>query len=228
VPDVPHSHVGTFRQKQDGFSYLGVALPVGQVSAEQMDLLAAIAERYGSGEIRLTVWQNLVIPDIRNENMGNVKALVSAAGLEFQQSNIASGVIACTGNRFCKFSSTDTKGHAAALIQYLEPRVALDVPVNIHFTGCSNSCAQHYMGDIGLLGAKAADGREAYHVCVGGGFAGNQAIGRQIYQAVPFEELKLLVERILLAYIRARAPGESFKAFAVRHEAAQLQALFAA
>jgi ferredoxin-nitrite reductase len=228
VPDVPHSHVGAFRQRQKGLSYLGVALPVGQVSAEQMDLMAAIADRYGSGEIRLTVWQNFIIPGIRDENIGKVKELVRAAGLDYQQSNIASGVIACTGNRFCKFSSTDTKGHAAALIQYLEARVALDVPVNIHFTGCSNSCAQHYMGDIGLLGAKAADGREAYHVCVGGGFAGNQAIGRQLYQAVPFEDLKPLVERILLAYLRSRTPGESFKAFAVRHEAAQLQTLFAA
>jgi ferredoxin-nitrite reductase len=228
VPDVRHSHVGAFRQRQEGLSYLGVALPVGQVNAEQMDLMAAIADRYGSGEIRLTVWQNFIIPDIRDENIGKVKELVRAAGLDYQQSNIASGVIACTGNRFCKFSSTDTKGHAAALIQYLETRVALDVPVNIHFTGCSNSCAQHYMGDIGLLGAKAADGREAYHVCIGGGFAGNQAIGRQIYQAVPFEDLKHLVERILLAYLRVRTPGESFKAFAVRHETAQLQTLFAA
>jgi ferredoxin-nitrite reductase len=228
LPQVPHSHVGIYRQKQEGFSYFGVALPVGQVSAEQMELIAAIADLYGSGEIRLTVWQNLIIPDIRDENVASVKELVLAAGLDFHQSNVASGVIACTGNRFCKFSSTDTKGHAAALIEYLSSRVPLDVPVNIHFTGCSNSCAQHYMGDIGLLGAKAADGREAYHVCVGGGFANNQAIGRQLYQAVPFEDLKPLVERVLTVYLRARAPGESFKEFAGRHEASQLQALFAA
>jgi ferredoxin-nitrite reductase len=84
------------------------------------------------------------------------------------------------------------------------------------------------MGDIGLLGAKAADGREAYHVCVGGGFGAHQAVGRQIFSAVPYEDLKPLILRMLLTYRERRQPGESFQAFAGRHDVPALQGQFAA
>ena len=181
---VAHSHIGAFPQKQAGLHYLGIALPVGQVTRKQLLRLADLADHYGSGEIRLTVWQNFILPNIPESLLETVKREVCRIGLDWRQSNLASGVIACTGNRYCKFSSTDTKGHALALIKHLEGRLQLDLPINIHFTGCPHSCAQHYMGDIGLLGVKTSDGREAYHVCLGGGFGPNQAIGRQVYSAV--------------------------------------------
>lgn len=225
---VPHSHIGAFPQKQAGLHYLGVALPVGQVTPKQLERIADIADHYGSGEIRLTVWQNFIIPNIPAAFLETVKKEVRRVGFDWKQSNLASGVIACTGNKYCKFSSTDTKGHALALIKHLEHRVELDVPVNIHFTGCPNSCAQHYMGDIGLLGAKTSDGREAYHVCVGGGFGKHQAVGRPVFQAVSVEELKPLVERILLVYLKNRNAGESFQAFTARHDLNALQTLFCA
>jgi len=225
---VPHSHIGAFPQKQDGLHYLGIALPVGQVTPRQLERIADIADHYGSGEIRLTVWQNFIIPNIPTAFLETVKKEVHRIGFDSKQSNLASGVIACTGNKYCKFSSTDTKGHALALIRHLERRVELDVPVNIHFTGCPNSCAQHYMGDIGLLGAKTSDGREAYHVCVGGGFGKHQAVGRPVFQAVSFEELKPLVEKILLVYLKSRMAGESFQAFTARHDLNALQTLFCA
>jgi len=225
---VPHSHIGAFPQKQEGLHYLGVALPVGQVTPRQLERIADIADHYGSGEIRLTVWQNFIIPNIPTAFLETVKKEVRRIGFDSKQSNLASGVIACTGNKYCKFSSTDTKGHALALIKHLERRVELDVPVNIHFTGCPNSCAQHYMGDIGLLGAKTSDGREAYHVCVGGGFGKHQAVGRPVFQAVAFEELKPLVEKILLVYLKSRLAGESFQAFTARYDLNALQTLFCA
>jgi ferredoxin-nitrite reductase len=224
--EIPHSHIGVYPQKQPGLSYLGVALPVGQVTPKQLVRLADIVDHYGSGEVRLTVWQNFIIPNIPAAFVESVKKEIRRIGFDYQQSNIASGVIACTGNRYCKFSSTDTKGHALGLIKHLESRLELDVPVNIHFTGCPNSCAQHYMGDIGLLGAKTSDGREAYHVCVGGGFGKHQAVGRQIFKAMPYEELKPAVERILRAYLKNRQERESFQAFALRHDVNALQALF--
>jgi ferredoxin-nitrite reductase len=112
------------------------------------------------------------------------------------------------------------------LIEYLEQRVQLDVPVNIHFTGCPHSCAQHYIGDIGLLGVKGKNRCEAYHVFVGGGFGKRQAVARQISQAVPFEELKPLIERILVGYLKNKSAGESFQAFALRHDLDSLQTLF--
>lgn len=225
---IAHSHIGAFSQKQPGLHYVGVALPVGQITPKQLERIANIAEHYGSGEIRLTVWQNFIIPNIPATYLETVKKEVRRSGLDWKQSNLASGVIACTGNKYCKFSSTDTKGHALALIKHLERRIELDVPINIHFTGCPNSCAQHYMGDIGLLGAKTSDGLEAYHVCVGGGFGKSQAIGRQIFQAVPFEELKPLMEKILGVYLKSRDAGESFQAFTARHDLNALQVAFCA
>ena len=223
---ISHSHIGVFPQKQAGLHYLGVAVPVGQLTSRQVENIAAIAEKYGSGEIRLTVWQNFIIPNIPGTFLETVKKEIQRSGLQWQQSNLASGVVACTGNAYCKFSATGTKAHALELIQYLERRLELDVPVNIHFTGCPHSCAQHYIGDIGLLGVKTSDRREAYHVCVGGGFGKRQAVGRQIFQAVPFEELKPLIERILLVYLKNRSGSESFQDFTARHDLNQLQTLF--
>jgi ferredoxin-nitrite reductase len=224
--DLPHSHVGAFPQKQKGFYYLGVALPVGQITPAQMLRIADLADNYGSGEIRLTVWQNLIIPNIPEAYLETVKKAIRKMGLNYQQSNIASGVVACTGNRYCKFSFTDTKGHALSLTKHLQKRIELDQPVNIHFTGCPNSCAQHYMGDIGLLGTKTRDGQEAYHVFVGGGFGKNAACGRQIYQALGFEEINVTIEKILRAYLKHREPGESFQSFTTRHDVNSLQVLF--
>jgi ferredoxin-nitrite reductase len=226
VPEVPHSHLGAFPQRQPGLHYLGVAIPVGQLTPKQLDRIADIADQYGSGEIRLTVWQNFIIPHIPTALLDQVKCEVRRAGLDWKQSNVAGGVIACTGKTYCKFSLTDTKGHALALIDHLDRRLELDVPVNIHFTGCPHSCAQHYMGDIGLLGTKTRDGKEAYHICVGGGFGKNQAVGRQVYQSIPFEEVKLLVEKILRVYLKNRNSGESFQAFTSRQDLNALQVAF--
>ncbi len=224
--DIAHSHVGVYPQRQDGLHYVGVTLPVGQITPKQMLRIADLADNYGSGEIRLTVWQNFIIPGVPLAYVATVEKAVSKLGFSTRQSNVASGIIACTGSRYCKYAATDTKSHALALTKYLEKKVLLDEPVNIHFTGCPHSCAQHYMGDIGLLGAKTRDGGEAYHVCVGGGFGRNAACGRQIYQALPIEELKETIERILRAYLANRQPGEGFQAFATRHDVNSLQVLF--
>jgi ferredoxin-nitrite reductase len=224
---VPHSHVGVFAQKQVGLSYLGVAVPVGQITPKQMMRIAELAEQHGSGDIRLTVWQNLIIPNLPNDKLDAVKKAVVKMGLDWRQSNIASGVIACTGSRFCKYASADTKGHAIELTKHLESHLILDKPVNIHVTGCAHSCAQHYMGDIGLLGAKTADGREAYTVFLGGGFGSRANCGRQIFQAMPMNELKPTVERMLRVYQQKRSsPDEDFQSFVNRHEIGDLQVLF--
>jgi len=224
---IPHSHIGVFAQKQEGLNYIGVSLPAGNITPKQLIRLAELSENYGSGDIRLTVWQNLVLPNIPQAWVETVKKALVHMGLGWQQSNVASGIIACTGNRYCKYASTDTKGHAMALTKHLEKHITLDQPVNIHFTGCPHSCAQHYMGDIGLLGAKTRDGREAYHVFVGGGFGSKAACGRQIFQAMPFEELLTTVENMLKVYLGKREGAESFQSFTNRHDLNSLQLLFA-
>lgn len=229
LPSVAHSHVGVFPQKQPGLNYVGVAIQVGQLTPHQMLRLADLADHYGSGEVRLTVWQNLVIPNVPDAMTETLKNALVKMGLHWKQSNIASGVIACTGSAYCKFAASDTKSHAIELAAYLEHRFELDQPINIHLTGCPNSCAQHYMGDIGLLGAKvkvAGESIDGYHVFVGGGFDKNKAIGRQVFTGLPFQQIKPTLANIVEGYLRHRETGESFQAFSARHDLKTLQALF--
>lgn len=224
-----HAHVGAHPQKQPGLYYIGATPPVGQLTASQMRRLAELAELYGDGEVRLTVWQSVVLTGIAEAFVGVVEKSLQRMGFGVRPSPATSGVVACTGSRYCKYAQSDTKGHAALLMQYLEARVTLDLPVNIHLTGCPHSCAQHSMGDIGLLGTKVKRNGETvdgYHVFVGGGFGANRALGRQLFSGVPHDELLALVERMLAVYLSERTPGERFQDFTVRHELRQLQELF--
>lgn len=224
----PHPHVGVFPQKQPGLNWIGATVPVGQITSKQLRRLAEIADLYGSGEVRLTVWQNVVIPNIRDAFVETAKKALVKLGFDWRQSNLKSGFIACTGNSYCKFASANTKGHALELMKWLDARVTLDQPINVHLTGCPNSCAQHYMGDIGLLGAKvkvSGETVEGYHVFVGGGFGDKQAVGRQLFTGVSVESLKPTMERILKNYLRHRTAGETFLAFTTRHELGKLQEL---
>ena len=200
-------------------------MPVGQITPKQMMRVAEMADLYGSGEIRLTVWQNFIIPNVPDAYVETVKKSLRRINFDTKQSHLRGGLIACTGNSYCKYAQTDTKGHALVLADYLEKRLVLDQPVNIHLTGCPNSCAQHYLGDIGLLGAKVRGG-EGYHVFVGGGFGANQAVGRQVFTGVSFEDLKPTLEKMLKGYLRHRTPGETFQTFTMRHDLNTLQAIF--
>jgi ferredoxin-nitrite reductase len=227
--ELPHTHIGDYPQKQRGLNYVGVAFPVGQLTPKQMIRLAELSDLYGSGEVRLTVWQNLIIPNVPDSFVATLKKAIDKMGLSTRQSNVASGVIACTGSKYCKFAQADTKAHALELTRYLEKRYELDQPINIHFTGCPHSCAQHYMGDIGLLGTKVKSGGESvegYHVFVGGGFGKYQAVGRQIFAGVIAKELPLTIEKMLRAYLKHRQGRETFLAFTARHEVGKLQEFF--
>jgi ferredoxin-nitrite reductase len=223
-------HIGVYAQKQAGLNYLGIVLPVGRMTSPQMRGMAEIAERFGSGTLRLTVWQNLLISDVADQDVAVCVAALSALGLAVEASAIRRGMVACTGNAGCKFSASNTKGHALKLADYLEARLAVDLPINIHLTGCHHSCAQHYVGDIGLLAAKIERGEdsvEGYHVYIGGGAASTaeQAMAREYQRDVPFDDLPPLLERLLAAWLAGRSAGESFFEFCRRHEIAALQAM---
>ena len=224
----PHPQVGVCLQKQSGLHWIGANVPVGQLTSRQLRRLAEIADLYGSGQVRLTVWQNFVLTDVPDAFVETAKKALARIGFGWRQSNVGSGVIACTGNSYCKFASADTKGHALDLIRWLERRLELDQPINIHLTGCPNSCAQHYMGDLGLLGTKVKVGGESvpgYHVFVGGGFGERQAVGRQLFTGVSAAQLNTTIERILKNFLRHRLPGEAFQSFTTRHDLRQLQEL---
>ncbi len=225
------AHIGVHRQKQEGLNWIGVALPLGKVTSEQMRGLAKIACDLGDGDIRLTVWQNLLLSGVRDENVGLAVAAIEAIGLSVKASQIRAGLIACTGNAGCKFAASDTKRHAAEIGDWCEPRVEIDTPLNIHFTGCHHSCAQHYISDIGLIAAKVPVGEgddtvEGYHLFAGGGFGPDADIGQEVYHDLKAEDAPRTVERLLKAYLAHRAScDETFLTFARRHDGETLRKL---
>lgn len=227
-PVVKHGWLGAHPQAQPDRSYLGLGAPVGRLDAAQMHALAGLASRHGTGELRLTVWQSVLLPHLATADVPAITAAAQALGLHTEVGCAAGGIVACTGSRGCKYAAADTKAHATALHAALAGRTLTDSPLNIHFTGCPHSCAQHYCGDIGFLGAKLADGAEGYHVVLGGGMDHEQGIAREIFRHVPATGVNDLVQRILTTYTARRFAGETFVQWTRRHSADQLKELLGA
>lgn len=225
------AHIGVHKQKQGGLNWVGVALPVGKLTCDQMRGLAKISRDLGDGDIRLTVWQNLLISGVRDESVALVTAAIEKLGLATEVSNVRAGLIACTGNAGCKFAASDTKRHAAAIGDWCDERVNLDTPLNIHLTGCHHSCAQHYISDIGLIAAKVPgatedDQVEGYHLFTGGGFGPDADIGQEVFHDVKAEDVPKTVEGLLKAYLANRtSPEETFLTFSRRHDGEALRKL---
>lgn len=223
-----HGWLGVHDQTNPALRYVGVGAPVGRLSVAQMRGLADLADRYGRGDLRLTVWQSVLVPHVRVADVPAVTAAVRELGLFTEAGAAAGGIIACTGSKGCKYAASDTKGHATALLAALAGRTLTDAPVNIHFTGCPHSCAQHYCGDIGFIGAKLADGSEGYNVVLGGGMDHEQGIAREIVRGVRADAVNGLVEKILTTFNARRTDGETFVAWSRRHSVEELKQLLAA
>ncbi len=214
-----YGHLGSHVQKGENANWLGVLIPVGQLSAKQMRGLASIAHREGDGEIRLTVWQNLIIPSLRTERLDHVITQLEALNLSTSPNSLRGGLVACTGSKGCKFAAADTKGDALLIADYIESRLDIDVPINIHLTGCHHSCAQHYIGDIGLIGKKVpinddGDTIAGYDILVGGGFGPGARLGSMLWPGIPADECPNKIESLLLAYLNHRIDKhEAFTTF---------------
>jgi ferredoxin-nitrite reductase len=225
------AHIGVHAQAQAGLNWIGLALPVGRLTADQMRGVAAIARDFGDGDLRLTVWQNLLVSGVADDKVDSAKAAIETLGLDWRANALRAGLVACTGATGCKFAAAHTKEHALDIAAHLEARLSLDAPINIHLTGCHHSCAQHYIGDIGLMAVKVVGGDdeepiEGYTIVVGGGFAERARIGRELWRDVPFAACAGKIEGLLRAYLAVRSgPDESFQAFADRHEPDALKSL---
>ncbi|KPF92445.1 ferredoxin--nitrite reductase [Rhodopseudomonas sp. AAP120] len=226
------AHIGVHPQKQAGLNWIGVRLPLGKLTSAQMRGLADIARSFGDGDIRLTVWQNLLISGVADTRIADATAAIVALGLAIDASPLRAGLIACTGATGCRFGAAQTKETAEAIAQWCEPRITLDTPINIHVTGCHNTCAQHYIGDIGLIGARVAisdeDSVNGFHIHVGGAFGERAAIGTEVLRDVKQEDAPQVIERMLGVYLAQRtSPDETFLDFTRRHDEAALKQLFA-
>ena len=223
------AHIGAHPQKQDGLNWIGVAMKLGRLTPDQVRGLAAISRAHGDGDIRLTVWQNLILSGVPTGRVAAALAEIKALGLDTEVSPIRAGLVACTGGMGCRFAAASTKQDADAIADHCESRIAMDTPVNIHLTGCHNSCAQHYIGDIGLIGARVplndeGDSVDGYHLFAGGGYGVDAAIAREVMQNIKAENAPAIVSRFLDAYMTRRASAEeTFVAFTRRHDAEALR-----
>ncbi|MFY9928062.1 MAG: nitrite/sulfite reductase [Streptosporangiaceae bacterium] len=229
APEAPRGgvrdHVGVHLQR-DGNYYVGFATTVGRVSGDKLDVIAGLAARYGSGRVRTTTEQKMVILDVPGERTGELVAELEAAGLPAKPSMFRRHMMACTGIEFCKLAIVETKARAADLISELERRLPdFDAPVTINVNGCPNSCARIQTADIGLKGSLVTgpDGQQAegFQVHLGGTLSGGDGAGSGFGRKVrglktTAEELPDYVERVLRQFDAAREPGESFAAWTTR------------
>ena len=232
--DVYRDHIGITPQKQSGLSAVGASVLRGRLSGDQLERLAELAEKYGDGSLRATIMQNILLVNIRNEHVRELVEDLKAIDLHVEVSPFWRGAIACTGTEFCKLAIAETKGFSKWLVSELEDRLpAFDQQIKLHVTGCTNSCGQHWIADIGLEGKKLKkDGQtvDAFYFCVGG------AVGKYARPARPLgfraaaEDCPAAIERLLRGYLAAREPEEDLRAYFNRtddeHLRAQLNGTF--
>jgi sulfite reductase (ferredoxin) len=229
--DAYRDHVGIHPQKEPGTCYVGVAVLRGRLGTEQLRVAADLADRYGTGALRTTSMQNLVIPNVPTGRAGALVRELEAADFVLDASPFRRGTVACTGTEFCKLALTETKGFARGLVETLEQRLpGFEQHLRINVTGCPNSCGQHWIADLGLEGKKIkVDGAvvDAYFFCVGGAVGRHQAVARPIGLRLPATAVAPAIERLLRTFLGYRRPNENFRQFAARHTDDELRALLA-
>ncbi|MDT9682193.1 nitrite/sulfite reductase [Streptomyces sp. TRM76323] len=214
-------HVGVHRQK-DGRFYVGFAPRVGRVDGATLTKIAEVAEAHGSGRVRTTVEQKMIVLDVEEAQVPSLVAALEALDLRVNPSPFRRGTMACTGIEFCKLAIVETKARGSSLIDELERRLPdFDEPITININGCPNACARIQVADIGLKGQLVLDdeGRqvEGYQVHLGGALGLEAGFGRKVRGLkVSSAELPDYIERVLTRYRAEREDGERFATWATR------------
>ncbi|XP_047181842.1 ferredoxin--nitrite reductase, chloroplastic [Vigna umbellata] len=201
-------YLGVHPQKQEGISYVGIHIPVGRVQADEMDELARLADEYGTGELRLTVEQNIIIPNVDNSKL---EALLKEPLLKDrfspEPSLLMKTLVACTGNQFCGQAIIETKARALKVTEEVERQVAVTRPVRMHWTGCPNTCGQVQVADIGFMGCMARDengkATEGVDIFLGGRIGSDSHLAELYNKGVPCKNLVPVVVDILVKHFGA-------------------------
>jgi sulfite reductase (ferredoxin) len=230
VPDDSYrDHVGIHLQKQEGYVYVGAAVLRGRIFAHQLRAAANASEVFAGGELRTTIMQNLLVPNVPERHADAVARELNDAGLRTEASPFFRGTVACTGTEFCKLAITETKSFSRWLVEDLDLRLPeYAEQLRLHVTGCPNSCGQHWIADIGIEGKKIRAGDrlvDAYYFCVGGGVGQHAAIARPVGYRCAAGEVPAAIERLLRGFERRRAAGESLREFFRRSSDEELRAL---
>ncbi|MFG3093784.1 nitrite/sulfite reductase [Streptomyces sp. NPDC048202] len=214
-------HVGVHRQR-DGRFYVGFAPRVGRVDGATLAKIAGVAEEHGSGRVRTTTEQKMIVLDVEGDQVESLTAALEALDLRVTPSPFRRGTMACTGIEFCKLAIVETKARGSALIDELERRLPeFEEPITINLNGCPNACARIQVADIGLKGQLMMDEDgnqvEGYQVHLGGALGLEAGFGRKVRGLkVTSRELPDYVERVLRRFEDERADGERFAAWAAR------------
>jgi sulfite reductase beta subunit-like hemoprotein len=219
------THLGIHRQRGDSLHYCGIAIVGGRTSADQLKVLAELAEKHGRGRLRTTNTQNIILLDIDGERLEPMKQDLRRAGLDYEPSWAKRGLIACTGIQFCKLAIAETKNRAHHLEQVLSERIDLEDAPRISVTGCPNACGQHHICDVGLEGSLTTingEKQETFQVFLGGGVGPHETFGRRIGARVPSGRLAESLSNLFNAYQQSRAGNETFQEFCLRHSDQQL------
>jgi len=193
-------HIGIFRQKQQGLNYVGLAVPVGRITAGQLLEVARLAAAYGSGEVRITTGQNLIIPDVPDQKIADLTGEPLLQELRYDPSEVMRGLVSCTGMDYCHFALIETKELALKTARYLEEKLGKTKPVRIHWSGCPAGCGNHAAADIGLLGKNIkVNGNviDAVDVFVGGRSGPNAKPATKLLEDVPCDELPQVLEHLV-------------------------------
>jgi sulfite reductase (ferredoxin) len=229
--DVYRDHAGVHKQRQPGLSYVGASVLRGRLSGDQLEVAADLAERYGSGSIRLTVSQNLVFINVPNAKTPYLVSDLDRIGIYVEGTNFWRGAVACTGTEFCKLAITETKGFLSWLVDDLEERLPeFDQELRLNVTGCPNGCGQHWIADIGLEGKKIKhEGKltDAYYFCLGGAVGKHAAISRPVGYRCPAPLVPEAIERLLRRYMTTRAGSENLRIWFGRHSNEELRGFLA-
>ncbi|MGW7454726.1 nitrite/sulfite reductase [Streptomyces sp. NPDC054787] len=214
-------HVGV-HQQQDGRFYVGFAPRVGRVDGATLTKIADVAEQHGSGRLRTTAEQKMIVLDIEADRVDSVVAALEALDLRVKPSPFRRGTMACTGIEFCKLAIVETKARGASLIDELERRLPdFAEPLTININGCPNACARIQVADIGLKGQLVLDDDgnqvEGYQVHLGGALGLEAGFGRKVRGLkVTSAGLPDYVERVVTRYEEQREDGERFAAWVAR------------
>jgi sulfite reductase (ferredoxin) len=232
LPDHQIDHIGVHPQN-DGRFFIGVAPVAGRVTGTVLSQVADLAEAHGSGRVRITPYQKLLVLDVPEDRVESLVEGLRGIGLEARPSVWRRGTMACTGIEFCKLAIVETKARAADLVARLEERLAeFDADISIHLNGCPNACARTQIADIGLKGQLVVgpDGTqvEGFQVHLGGGLGlaeGQTAgFGRKLRGLkTTSAELPDFVERLARRYLAGRKDGEPFGEWVLRADEEELR-----
>jgi len=218
--DVYRDHIGITPQKQAGLSAVGASVLRGRLSGDQLHQLADLADKYADGQLRATIMQNILIVNVPNASVRNLIADFQTIDLQVDVSPFWRGAIACTGTEFCKLAIAETKAFSKWLVEEMEGRLpGFDQQIKLHVTGCTNSCGQHWIADIGLEGKKLKkDGKtvDAFYFCVGGAVGKYARPARALGYRAAAEDTPAAIERLLRGYLAVRDPGEDLRAYFAR------------